>query len=86
MLQRMAAKSPDLPRRRSAADVHFLPYQPPPFDGEMRGERVRHSSQEAWLGQKKWINAIKAHYKSEPISNKHNPNNEALGIGGFKMM
>lgn len=35
---------------------------------------------------KKWINAIKSHYKSEPISNEHNPNNEALGIGGFKMM
>lgn len=35
---------------------------------------------------RKWIKAIKAHYKSEPISNENNPNNELLGIGGFKMM
>lgn len=35
---------------------------------------------------KKWINAIKLHYKSEPVSNQNNPNNEVLGIGGFKMM
>ena len=35
---------------------------------------------------KKWINAIKSHYKSEPISNTNNPNNEVLGVGGFKMM
>ena len=35
---------------------------------------------------KKWINAIKSHYQSEPISNTNNPNNEVLGIGGFKMM
>lgn len=35
---------------------------------------------------KKWIKAIKSHYKSEPISNRHNPNNEVLGIGGFKMI
>ena len=34
----------------------------------------------------KWINAIKSHYKSEPISNTNNPNNEVLGVGGFKMM
>lgn len=35
---------------------------------------------------KKWINAIKSHYKSEPISNENNPNNEILGTGGFKMI
>lgn len=35
---------------------------------------------------KKWIKAIKSHYKSEPISNTNNPNNEVLGVGGFKMM
>ena len=35
---------------------------------------------------KKWIDAIKSHYKSEPISNENNPNNRDLGVGGFKMM
>ena len=35
---------------------------------------------------KSWIKAIKSKYKSEPISNEHNPNNEVLGVGGFKMM